>query len=60
MASRARPAAALDKSDCFAMCSISSVLFTRNLLKLQTGATGSGLKSGHRHRCGIWILAVKS
>jgi len=46
VASNARPAAALDRSACFAMCSISSVLFTRNLLKLQTGATGSGQKIG--------------
>jgi hypothetical protein len=31
VASRARPAAALDKSACLAMCSINSVLFTKNL-----------------------------
>ena len=37
VASNARPAAALDRSACLAMCSISSVLFTKNLLVLVSG-----------------------
>jgi hypothetical protein len=50
VASNARPAAALDKSACFAMCSISSVLFTRSLLELLAGSTGNGL-AGRQGLC---------
>jgi hypothetical protein len=41
------------------MCSISSVLFTRNLLKVQTGTTGSGLEMALTSRLRKWILALK-
>ena len=53
VASRARPAAAFDRSACLAMCSINSVLFTKNLWVLMPWKTACGrMKVPTRNRAG--------